>query len=169
MKKEKQGNGSSEVKIMAIVLTERMKGWIELMGCHLCVATPGGVPWVTVSRFARVTNPDQVSFAMEKGEIGVIEDALLKNPWVAFGVSKQGGIRAAFQFKGKGKILRSGAEFDNVKKMATGVATDAVLVVDLTELYCTKPGAEAGQRLDIMPPAEVDAWEKARWTDIPGK
>jgi hypothetical protein len=66
---------------MAIVLTERMKGWIELMGCHLCVATPEGVPWVTVSRFAKVTKPDQISFAMEKGEIGVIEAALSKNPW----------------------------------------------------------------------------------------
>lgn len=169
MRKEKPENVSSEVKKMAVVLTERMKGWIELMGCHLCVATPDGVPWVTVSRFARVTKPDQVSFAMEKNEIGIIEDALSKNSWVAFGVSKQGGIRAAYQFKGKGKVFRSGNEFDNIKKMATEIATDAILTVDLTELYCTKPGAEAGQRLDVMPPAEVDAWEKARWTDIPGK
>ena len=53
--------------------------------------------------------------------------------------------------------------------MATGIDTDAVLIIDLTELYCTKPGAEAGQRLDIMSPDAVDAWEKARWTDIPGK
>ncbi|MFH0968478.1 MAG: hypothetical protein V1862_12415, partial [Methanobacteriota archaeon] len=74
---------------MEIELTERMKAWIELMGCHLCVATPEGVPWVSVSRFARVTRPDQVSFAMEKGEISVIEGAITKNPWVAFGVSKQ--------------------------------------------------------------------------------
>lgn len=154
---------------MSIILTERMKGWIELMGCHLCVATPEGVPLVTVSRFARVTKPDQVAFAMEKGEIGLIEAAVTKNPWVAFGVSRQGGIRAAYQFKGKGKILKSGPEFESLKQMAEGIATDAVLVVDLTELYCTKPGAEAGQRLDVMAPDAVDAWEKARWTDIPGK
>lgn len=154
---------------MGLVLTERMKGWIERMGCHLCVATPSGVPLVTVSRFARVTGPDQVSFAMEKGEIGVIEDALVKNPHVAFGVSKQGGIRAAYQFKGKGKVLRSGPEFDAVRAMATDITTDAVLIVDLTELYCTKPGAEAGQRLDIMTPEALVAWEKTRWTDIPGK
>lgn len=154
---------------MAIVLTERMKGWIELMGCHLCVATPKGVPCVTLSRFARVTKPDQVSFAMEKGEIGVIEEAVSNNPWVAFGVSKQGGIRAAYQFKGKGRVLRSGPEFDALKGMAQGMETKAVLVVDLTELYCTKPGAEAGQRLDVMAPDAVDAWEKDRWTDIPGK
>lgn len=169
MRKEKPENVSSEVKRMSIVLTERMKGWIELMGCHLCVATPEGVPWVTVSRFARITKPDQISFAMEKGEIGVIEAALSKNPWVAIGVSKQGGIRAAYQFKGKGKVFRSGGEFDAIKGVAAGIATDAVLIVDLTELYCTKPGAEAGQRLDVMAPDAVDAWEKARWTDIPGK
>ncbi|HPP78633.1 hypothetical protein [Methanospirillum sp.] len=154
---------------MGIVLTERMKAWIERMGCHLCVATPEGVPFVTVARFAHVTKPDQVSFAMEKGEIRVIEEALIKNPWVAFGVSKQGGIRAAYQFKGKGKVLRSGAEFEAIKGMASGIATDAVLIVDLAELYCTKPGAEAGQRLDIMTPEVLVAWEKARWTDIPGK
>lgn len=154
---------------MAIELTERMKGWIELMGCHLCVATPEGVPRVTVARFARVTRPDQVSFAMEKGEIGVIESSVAKNPWVAFGVSKQGGIRAAFQFKGKGRVIRSGPEFEALKGQAEGIATDAVLIVDLNELYCTKPGAEAGQRLDVMSPDDVDTWEKARWTDIPGK
>jgi len=146
-----------------------MKGWIELMGCHVCAATPEGVPFVTVSRFARVTKPDQVSFVMEKGEIGVIEGAISKNPWIAFGVSKQGGIRAAFQFKGKGRVIRSGQELDALKKDAPGILADAVLVVDLTELYCTKPGAEAGQRLDIMAPDAMNAWEKARWTDIPGK
>lgn len=154
---------------MAIELTERMKGWIELMGCHLCVATPAGIPWVTVARFARVTKPDEISFAMEKGEIGVIEDTLANNPMVAFGVSKQGGIRAAYQFKGKGKVYRAGPEFETIKSQAEGVSTDAVLVVSLTELYCTKPGAEAGQRLDVMTPADVDTWEKCRWTDIPGK
>ncbi|MFH0966492.1 MAG: hypothetical protein V1862_02250, partial [Methanobacteriota archaeon] len=80
-----------------------------------------------------------------------------------------GGIRAAFQFKGKGVIIRSGPAFEAIKAQAQEVVTDAVLVVDLSELYCTKPGAEAGQRLDIMSPDEVHTWEKARWTDIPGK
>jgi hypothetical protein len=97
---------------------------------------------------------------MEKGEIGVIEDALVKNPWVAFGVSRQGGIRAAYQFKGRGTVLRSGPEFDAVSAMATDIATDAVLIVNLTELYCTKPGAEAGQRLDIMTPEALVAWRR---------
>lgn len=154
---------------MSIVLTDRMKGWIEHMGCHLCVATPEGIPYVTVARFAKVTKVDQISFAMDKGEIGVIESALLKNPWVAIGVSRQGGIRAAFQFKGKGQLFRSGKNFDELKEEAKNIDTSAVLVVDLSELYCTKPGAEAGQRLDVMKPEDVDAWEKSRWTDIPTK
>ena len=40
---------------MTVNLTERMKAWVEAMGCHLCVATPEGVPFVVLGRYARAT------------------------------------------------------------------------------------------------------------------
>jgi predicted pyridoxine 5'-phosphate oxidase superfamily flavin-nucleotide-binding protein len=157
---------------MTVNLTERMKAWIEAMGCHLCVATPEGVPSVVLGRYAKATANDEVAFALAQDEANLIAPVLSENPRVAFGVSRQGGIRAAYQFKGTGELLRSGEAFDTVAAQANaekGIDAAAVLLVRLTELYCTKPGYEAGQRLDGMPPEELDAWERQRWKDVPRK
>ncbi|MFA7562088.1 MAG: hypothetical protein WCY70_01470 [Methanoculleus sp.] len=157
---------------MIVNLTERMKAWIEAMGCHLCAATPEGVPYVVLGRYAAVQGDGEVAFALAEDEVKVIEPVLAKNPRVAFGVSRQGGIRAAYQFKGTGEFLRSGLVFEVVSARAKeekGIDTAAVLLVRLTELYCTKPGYEAGQRLDGMVPEELNAWERQRWKDVPRK
>lgn len=157
---------------MTVYLTERMKAWIEVMGCHLCVATTEGVPSVALGRYAEVMDDGEVAFALAEDEAGVIAPALSENPRVAFGVSRQGGIRAAYQFKGRGEILRSGEIYSAIAahaKEEKGIDVGAVLLVRLTELYCTKPGYEAGQRLDGMSPEELDAWEKQRWKDVPRK
>ncbi|NLA30300.1 MAG: hypothetical protein GX880_00580 [Methanomicrobiales archaeon] len=157
---------------MQVHLTGRMKAWIEAMGCHLCVATPEGVPSVVLGRYAEVRGDDEVAFALAADEVGVIAPVIAENPRVAFGVSRQGGIRAAYQFKGAGEILRSGDLFDAVAAQAKeekGIDAAAVLHVRLTELYCTKPGYEAGQRLDGMTPDELNTWERQRWKDVPRK
>ncbi len=157
---------------MTVNLTERMKAWIEAMGCHICVATPEGVPSVVLGRYAQVRDNGEVAFALAGDEAAVIAPVLAKNPRVAFGVSRQGGIRAAYQFKGIGEILRLGDLFSAVAARAKDekeVETGAVLLVRLTEVYCTKPGYEAGLRLDGMTPEELDAWERQRWKDVPGK
>lgn len=157
---------------MTVNLTDRMKAWIEAMGCHLCVATPEGVPFVVLGRYAKVTASDEVAFALAQDEAKVIAPVLSENSRVAFGVSRQGGIRAAYQFKGTGELLRSGSVFDTVAAQAKeekGIDAESVLLVRLTELYCTKPGYEAGQRLDGMTPEELDAWERQRWKDVPRK
>ena len=91
---------------MTVNLTERMKAWVEAMGCHLCVATRGGVPSVVLGRYAEVRAGDEVAFALAEDEAKVIAPVITENPRVAFGVSRQGGIRAAYQFKGTGELLR---------------------------------------------------------------
>lgn len=157
---------------MTVNLTERMKAWIEAMGCHLCVATPEGVPFVVLGRYAQVRGEGEVAFALAEDEAVVIAPVLAKNPRVAFGVSRQGGIRAAYQLKGTGELLRSGEAFSAVAARAKEekeIDAGAVLLVRLTELYCTKPGYEAGLRLDGMTPEELDAWERQRWKDVPRK
>jgi len=83
---------------MTVKLTERMKAWIKI-GCHLNVATKTGIPLVTVSRNVKSVSDDEAVFALSQDEYSVIEAALAENPWVAFGVSRAGGIRACYQFK----------------------------------------------------------------------
>ncbi len=147
-----------------------MKAWIET-GCFLCVASPTGVPNVTVARFAKVTEDDVVAFALSSDELSVIRPALAENPWVAFGASGVGGIRAAYQFKGLGTLAREGPSFDAIAGAAKEAGFDpaVILYVKLSELYCTKPGYEAGLRLDVMCDEDLATWDKAHWTDIPRK
>jgi hypothetical protein len=140
--------------IKMIKLTKRMKEWIKT-GCHLCVATSNGVPYVTIARNINSVSDDEVVFALTNDEYSVIKSPLAKNPWVAFGVSGLGGIRACYQFKGEGKVKQKGDTYN--------------LSVKLSEVYCTKPGCYAGQRLDTKPAQECEEWEHSLWTDLPKK
>ncbi len=137
---------------MVVKLTERMKAWIKI-GCHLNVASKTGIPFVTVSRNVKSVSDDEAVFALSQDEYSVIESALSENPWVAFGVSRLGGIRACYQFKGQGSVNKEG-EIYNLK-------------VKISELYCTKPGCYAGQRLDTKPAQECEEWEHGLWKDLP--
>ena len=137
---------------MVVKLTERMKAWIKI-GCHLNVADKSGIPYVTVSRNVKSVSDDEIVFALSQDEFSVIKSALSENPWVAIGVSRAGGIRACYQFKGKGTVQKEG-DINN-------------LTVKLAEVYCTKPGCYAGQRLDTKPAQECEEWEHSLWTDMP--
>lgn len=128
------------------ILTPRMKAWLEGTGGHIGTATPNGLPTVVVVDKASVDG-DTVRFALSPAQKGQIQANIEANPQVAFGPGSIGSIRAAYQFKGK-------AGFDG---------SDLVVLVD--EIYCTKPGPEAGLRLDSLPPESVVRFEQSRWRD----
>lgn len=154
---------------MAIKLTERMKSWIEGLGCHICLATPEGVPSVIVARYCKCVADDIVALALAEDEYAAIEPVFSKNPWISMGVSGLGSIRAAYQFKGTGRVVE-GADFDAVAGEAADVLGGPpakVIYVDLKELYCTKPGHVAGQRLDGMSYEECCKFElDLGWRDM---
>lgn len=134
-------------------LTPRMKDWIEGLGCHLCTSSSRGMPTITISRYAKVLSDDEVAFALAQDEYAVIKPDLDENPWVAFGVSHLGVVKAPYQFKGVASVINSGPLFDKISSEAKklGVKTSVVLLVKLREIYCTRPGPQAGWRLDTRP------------------
>jgi len=153
---------------MTIQLTERMINWIEACGCHLCVTSPDGVPNVVMARYAKVEG-DEVIFGLCQDEAACIRPQLSENPWVAFGVSHVGGIRAAYQFKGIGKTVKDGSVFESIKQEATEVLPGdlyAALNVKITEVYCTKPGHVAGTRMDTAPMSMEKFEEDLGWKDF---
>lgn len=153
---------------MAVKLTDRMKNWIEACGCHICVATPYGVPGVIMARYA-AAGDDAVRFALTQDETGTVRTELTENSWVAFGVSHVGGIRAAYQFKGKGKLLMSGPLYDELASEANevlGGRMHAILDVKLEEVYCTKPGHVAGTRMDTSSEGMDKFEEDLGWRDF---
>ena len=70
-----------------------------------------------------------------------------ENPRASLGPGGIGSIRAAYQFKGVASL--NGNE----------------LFVDVDEIYSTKPGPEAGLRLDNLPYEDIIRFETSRWAD----
>ncbi|HSN92598.1 MAG TPA: hypothetical protein VLS93_15310 [Anaeromyxobacteraceae bacterium] len=128
-------------------LTPRMRNWLEGCGAHVGTATRAGAPTVVVAERAQVEGEATVRFPLGEAQAAHVRANLAENPQVAFGPGGLGSIRAAYQFKGKAR-LEAGA-----------------LVVEVDEIYCTKPGPEAGLRLDTLPYDAVLQFERSRWRD----
>ncbi len=129
------------------ILTSRMKNWLSGMGAHIATASKTGVPAVVVTDKASAEGDNIVRFPLSTKQADYISANLSENPKVAFGPGGIGSIRAAYQFKGLGRI-ESGE-----------------LVVEVDEIYCTKPGPEAALRLDVLPLDSIVKFEESRWKD----
>ncbi len=133
---------------MSAKLTPRMKAWLESMGAHVATATAGGWPTVTVVATAGVEGAT-VTFPLSKAQAAQIEGNLAENRQVAIAPGQLGSVRAPYQFKG------------------AGVLRDGNLVVEVDEIYCTRPGPESAQRMDTFGYEEMARWEEERWRDLP--
>ena len=133
---------------MAISLTPRMKNWLEAFGVHLACANVNGKPVVVVSYSCQVED-DTISVPLEEQtQLQQIGKIVTANPQVAIAPGQLGSVRAPYQFKGKASL-----EGNNLK-------------VKVEEIYCTKPGYEAGLRMDTMGFENMKEFEETRWKDI---
>ena len=128
-------------------LTPRMQNWLTGMGGHIATASKTGVPAVIVVDSATAETDEVLRFPLSAKQVEQIRGNLAENPRVAIGPGGIGSVRAAYQFKGEGR-LDGGA-----------------LRVTVDEIYSTKPGPEAGLRLDVLPVEDVLAFERSRWRD----
>ncbi len=128
-------------------LTPRMKNWIEGLGVHVAVATRQGFPTVLVALKCQVDG-DTVKVLLTAAQVKQVEDIISENSRVALAPGQLGSVRAPYQFKGKGSLRGES------------------LVVAVDEIYCTKPGAEAGIRLDTMGYEAMKEYDESRWKDL---
>lgn len=132
---------------MGVDLTPRMKNWIEALGVHVATATAKGYPTVIVAEKCTVSK-NVIHIPITSRQKDQIAGNMAENPNVAVAPGQLGAVRAPYQFKGKGEIE----------------GNQLVVAVDL--IYCTKPGAEAGLRLDVMGYENMKEFEESRWKDI---
>jgi len=132
---------------MSINLTPRMTDWIVANGAHIALATKKGFPTVIVSESIEV-NHDTIAVHLTPNQMQQIGNIITENPLAAVAPGQLGSVRAPYQFKGTAKVLESKLE------------------IKVEEIYCTKPGAEAGARLDTLGYKEMKAYEESRWTDL---
>jgi len=124
-----------------------MKNWLTGLGGHVATASRRGIPAVVVVDSAFAASDETLRFPLSSKQLAYISANLAENPRVAIGPGGIGSVRAAYQFKGNGRL--DGQD----------------LVVDVDEIYSTKPGPEAGLRLDVLPYEDVLAFESSRWRD----
>lgn len=128
-------------------LTPRQKNWLEGTGAHIGTATKNGIPTVIVVDKSTVKNDSIVIFTLSTKQIQLVLKNITENPRASLGPGGIGSIRAAYQFKGKASII--GNE----------------LHIDIDEIYSTKPGPEAGLRLDNLAYSDILKFEASRWAD----
>ena len=128
-------------------LTPRQKNWLEGTGAHIGTASKNGNPTVIVVDKTTVVNESTVKFILSTKQVQLIEKNISENPRASLAPGGIGSIRAAYQFKGKASIV--GNE----------------LFVEVNEIYSTKPGPEAGLRLDNLDYIDVLKFESSRWAD----
>lgn len=128
-------------------LTPRMTNWIEQLGVHAVVATPNGFPTVFVTESCRVDG-ETIRLPLSEKQKEQIAPIIEVNSHVAIAPGLLGSVRAPYQFKGRGAV--EGGE----------------LAVRVDRIYCTKPGYEAGIRMDCMGYDEMKEYEESRWKDI---
>ncbi len=128
-------------------LTPRMKNWLTGLGGHISTASRRGVPAVVVVDSAIAASDETLRFPLSAKQLAYVSANLAENSRVAIGPGGIGSVRAAYQFKGSARL--EGED----------------LVVDIDEIYSTKPGPEAGLRLDVLPYEEVLTFESSRWRD----
>lgn len=132
---------------MSINLTPRMTDWIVTNGVHIAFATKKGFPTVIVADTVNIEG-DKILVSLSSSQLNQIKNIVLDNPYAAVAPGQLGSVRAPYQFKGNAKLW------------------DDQLEINVKEIYCTKPGAEAGARLDTLGYDEMKDYEESRWTDL---
>lgn len=132
---------------MPINLTPRMQNWISVNGVHVATATKKGFPTVIVSNSSTVEDAI-ITIPLKPSQVKQIENIIPENPYVAVAPGQLGAVRAPYQFKGSARLFHDRLE------------------ISVEEIYCTKPGAEAGVRLDTMGYESMKDYEESRWKDI---
>ncbi|MFO0753457.1 MAG: hypothetical protein U0411_09055 [Thermodesulfovibrionales bacterium] len=129
-------------------LTTRMVNWLEALGAHIGTATKSGFPTAIVVEKAKVEGGGTVLFPLTSAQMNHIKNNIVENPYVSIGPGGLGCVRAPYQLKGKARI--DGEQ----------------LIVEVNEIYCTKPGPEAGKRLDVLSLKEIEDFDQSRWKDL---
>ncbi len=133
---------------MGFPLTERIKEWYEKDEIHFAVATKTGKVKIGIASRGEFIENDILVLSVSEEVKEYISREIETNPWIALAPGGQGCVVAPYQLKGL-------AEFKGDK-----------IHIQLKELYSTKPGPEAGIRMDMKSAKDVEQFERDMgWID----
>lgn len=135
---------------MSFPATDRIKHWYETQEIHFAVARPGGEVAIGIAPVAEFLDDNLLKLRVPQTVWGVVKGFLAVNPWIALHPGGLGAVKAPYQLKGLVRPVEAAPQ-----------APEQEIVIDLRELYITKPGPEAGQRVDHWTKAELTEFERS--------
>lgn len=127
---------------MTFPLTTRIKEWYEKDEVHFAVATKDGKVKIGIAQSCKFVGNDKLILSVPENVRNYVLPELQENPWIALAPGGQGGVLAPYQLKGLAEL-----QGDEIR-------------INLKELYITKPGPEAGMRMDHKSAEEVEQFER---------
>ncbi len=141
---------------MSFPTTDRLKSWYQKDEVHFAVARPGGEVQIGIAPRVLFLADDKLAIEIPAGVWKTVEGYVKDNPWIALHPGGLGAVKAPYQLKGKASVISDQQVISQWFPGRTAVA----VVVDLLELYITKPGPEAGQRVDQWSKQELTLLER---------
>lgn len=130
---------------MSITLTDRLRGWYEKCEVHFAVARPGGAVDIGVAPRVRFLSDGELGLEVPRLAWERLRPYLDASPWVALHPGELGTVKAPYQLKG---VYARSLEETEQETVFPGSGESVGVVIELRELYITKPGPEAGLRVD---------------------
>lgn len=136
---------------MSFPTTDRIKHWYETNEIHFAVAKAGGEVRIGIAPAAQFVADNLLKLHVPAAVWAVVQDYLAANPWIALHPGGLGAVKAPYQLKGLARKPEVGSGSADVRE----------LLIDLRELYITKPGPEAGQRVDHWSKDDLTEFERS--------
>ena len=135
---------------MSYPATQRLKTWYESHEIHFAVARPGGDVQVGVAPRAQFLEDDLLQLTVPERVWEIVAPFLVESPWIALHPGGLGAVKAPYQAKG----------IAAVSEATTTEDASVLLTISLKELYITKPGPEAGARVDGWTVEQLTEFER---------
>ncbi len=141
---------------MSFPTTDRLKRWYQKDEVHFAVAHPGGEVQIGIAPRVLFLADDKLAMEIPAGVWKTVQGYVNDNSWIALHPGGLGAVKAPYQLKGKASVI---TDQQVIWQWFPGSTAAVALVVDLLELYTTKPGPEAGRRVDQWSKQELTALE----------
>ena len=143
---------------MSFPTTDRLKRWYERCEVHFALAGDGGEVRIGISPRVRFLADDRLALEVPAGVWRWVGELLRPGRWIALHPGELGAVKAPYQLKGL-VALRDDPAL--VSELFPESDAPALVEVELRELFITKPGPEAGQRVDRWTVEELTEFERA--------
>ncbi len=142
---------------MSFPATDRLKRWYESHEVHFAIVGEDDEVQIGIAQRVRFIGDDRLAVEVPAGVWKALSDHIGEGRWIALHPGELGAVKAPYQLKG---IIAIEQDRNTITGWFPESDTPVAILVELRELYITKPGPEAGQRVDAWSVEELTEFER---------